>query len=103
MDVNIYIKNFLLILSFQQKKRLGKNVNVELQLEECIIAIPYITGKKTLYTMQTALHDAHNAHDATGDTCDAAMLQCKPTILPDARGMVLFMTSSNSCTRCKII
>ena len=33
--------------------------------------------------MQTVLHDAHDAHDATGDTCDATMLRCKLTILPD--------------------
>ena len=41
------------------------------------------TGKKRRYMMQTALHDAHDAHNTTGDTCDAAMLQCKLTILPD--------------------
>ena len=41
--------------------------------------------KKTRYTIQTALHDTHDAHDTTGDTCNAAMLRCKLTILPDVR------------------
>ena len=33
--------------------------------------------------MQTALHDAHDAYATIGDTCDAAMLRYKLTILPD--------------------
>ena len=35
------------------------------------------------YTMQTALYDTHDTHDATEDTYDAAMLRCKLTIVPD--------------------
>ena len=35
--------------------------------------------------METVLHDAHNAQDATGDTCDATMLRCTLTILPDVQ------------------
>ena len=41
------------------------------------------------YIMQTALHDAHDTYDATGDTYDTVMLRCKLTIIPDGLSLEL--------------
>ena len=42
-----------------------------------------LTEKKTCYMIQTALHVAYKAHNATGDTCEAMMLWCKLTVVPN--------------------